>query len=643
MRQTCGARWRPPRRGGSPVPALPASGWLVLTLLISLIAIPSVYAQDRISPIPRYRPRPATSRSIIYSWVTLRVGEITINSNAGKTQTLVVADRLRRMRAAMDRFDDQPVRHAVPTTVWVFRDVASYQPFRDALFSGDRRRTSGVFVAHPHGNFILLDLSAGPRTVRTAYHELTHDFLNRSRPDAPLWLSEGLAELYSTFATDRDGIAYVGHPIVEHTRRLRSRELIPFETFLSINSTSHHYNTFKDQHVFYAQSWIFVHYLLSERPGGKESLDQYLDAVARRIPQHEAFPEAFGVEPAVMAGELRDFLRRKTVEPIRVSRPDVEPQPIGRVVGLTHDEVAYRQGDLLLHIEGPGSRSAGKRFHYALDINADHARAHVGVALGLEADGQESDAAIHLARALAAAPDDPEVLITNGEYLLRRIRSLMQASSMPPSAWIDEARRNFIAALGADRSSARAWSGLGACSIYDEGDVMVGIAAIEESLRLLPNQRDALFNLAVLYARSGDRQCALSIIEREFGDAYLEVVRERALQAVRHVDLLRANQHLRNGEPTQALSKVLEVMATTTDEGFLTRLERDATGILNDLRRSREIDLFNDAAMNANRREFTLALSVLDSLLATASDPEVLGKSKDLRERIVKVTPRPSR
>ena len=78
--------------------------------------------------------------------------------------------------------------------------------------------------------------------------------MRHNRPDLPLWLNEGLAELYSSFQL-RGKKAAIGRPIDSHIHWLRDHALIPVGELFAIDHSSKDYNEGSRRGVFYAQSW----------------------------------------------------------------------------------------------------------------------------------------------------------------------------------------------------------------------------------------------------------------------------------------------------------------------------------------------------------------------------------------------------
>jgi hypothetical protein len=88
----------------------------------------------------------------------------------------------------------------------------------------------------------------------------------------------------------------------------------------------------REQSMFYAQSWLFAHYLLLT-PGATAQFGAYVRALRTGKPAAEAFQEGFGVTPAEMQGTLRQYLRGNP-NAIALTRPEHAAAPQMNVINL---------------------------------------------------------------------------------------------------------------------------------------------------------------------------------------------------------------------------------------------------------------------------------------------------------------------
>lgn len=117
---------------------------------------------------------------------------------------------------------------------------------------------------------------AEPEHFEAAVHEYTHFAVNRAGLHLPLWLNEGIADLYSTTAVSA-GKPLLGAPLAARLSTLTNNRLVPLRDLFAAGRASFLYNTPEITPFFYAESWFFTRLLaLDGRYAGQfpEFLDQ---------------------------------------------------------------------------------------------------------------------------------------------------------------------------------------------------------------------------------------------------------------------------------------------------------------------------------------------------------------------------------
>src|SRR5688572_33097303 len=202
------------------------------------------------------------------NWRSVRTNNLFVIGNADPERLRQVAAWLEFFHSAFARLVSRNVIDAsVPTTVVLFRDEASFTPFKP-LYQGRPANVAGYFQPGDDVNYIAISLDAGERDpFSTAFHEYVHLHLKDNVPGAPLWLNEGLAEFYGSMQFS-GGESLLGAPLNNYIRLLRDQELLPLSTLFSIGTQSPHYNEQEKSGIFYGQSWALVHYLMLGGSGG---------------------------------------------------------------------------------------------------------------------------------------------------------------------------------------------------------------------------------------------------------------------------------------------------------------------------------------------------------------------------------------
>ena len=291
------------------------------------------------------------------TWRSVRTNNLTVIGNADAESLRQVAVWLEFFHAAFGRLVSRSVFDAsVPTTVVVFRDEASFTPFKP-LYQGRPQNVGGYFQSGEDVNYIVISLDEGQQLpFSTAFHEYVHLHLKDNLPGASLWLNEGLAELYGALQFSR-GEALLGAPLVHHVGRLRSQELLPLTSLFEIDHSSPHYNEQEKVGIFYGQSWALVHYLMLGLDGGRQQqFSQFLQQVSRGETSEKALERAFGKTVELLEEEFQDYVQRGQFSAQRIVSTD-NPEAFAATAmqrsALSEGEANFYLGDLLLHTNRP--------------------------------------------------------------------------------------------------------------------------------------------------------------------------------------------------------------------------------------------------------------------------------------------------
>ncbi len=299
------------------------------------------------------KPRLLVSPQARDTWRSVRTNHMFVIGNAEPEKLRQVATWLEFFHGAFARLVSRNVlESSVPTTVIIFRDDASFTPFKP-LYQGRPGNVSGYFQPGEDVNYIAISLDPNERNpYSTAFHEYVHLHIRDNVPGAPLWLNEGLAELYGSLqfsGTD----AQLGVPIYSYLRLLREQELLPLEKFFSIDTSSPHYNEQDKTGVFYGQSWALVHYLMLGNRDRQEQFKRFLQQVSRGENAAKAIEDTYGMSIATLEKELRAYIQTGNLTAQRITNVD-NPQSYASYTAtqrssLSEGEANYYLGDLLLH------------------------------------------------------------------------------------------------------------------------------------------------------------------------------------------------------------------------------------------------------------------------------------------------------
>ncbi len=297
----------------------------------------------------------------------------------------------------------------MPTVVIVFESEKAFDAFKP-LSRGKPRDGTGLIVPSPDIDYV--GLVAGSRGLRTAFHGYSHLATANLGVSLPLWLTEGVAEYYSTFELLRGGNkASIGEPLTAHLMSLRN-EWLGLDELRTVQQSSPLYDEEERRSVLYAESWVLVHYLLQGTPPRRDHLAKYMSAIEAGTPEEEAWGRIFG-QQAIEAG-LRDYVDRAqskmagvTLTSIVESGPvSASPMPDGDADGFLGDFLfrVGREGEAIARLQSAAERPGGARARAALArISARQQRAADARALLARAGAPPSDWLLDYSFGVAAA------------------------------------------------------------------------------------------------------------------------------------------------------------------------------------------------------------------------------------------------
>ncbi|MDX2269433.1 MAG: hypothetical protein NW208_15115 [Bryobacter sp.] len=243
------------------------------------------------------------------------------NSFAASTQwvkletpsfTLYTRDNERQARRAAAQFEQV---HRFFEASW--RKLDRDKPIRIISFDGydqqynlitDRKNSAALYLSAPDADYIVMrDLT--PQSFPIAVHEYVHLIVRHAGLKLPVWLNEGLAEVYSTLQ-ERDKKVLIGNLPPHHLSFLNSTTLYPLEELLSITHGHKVYGAGNnDTHRLYAQSWALVHMLMLSKEYSAR-FPQLLKAAEKEQITPADIEAALGVSLPQISKDLDNYIRR---------------------------------------------------------------------------------------------------------------------------------------------------------------------------------------------------------------------------------------------------------------------------------------------------------------------------------------------
>jgi hypothetical protein len=264
------------------------------------------------------------------------------------------------------RLASLPARAPQELRVLVFRHRSDYVGTLNERWAIDAEGTGGMFFVDEGSGWLALytaDLPA--RRIRhVIQHEGFHQFAySRFGTDLPIWLNEGLAELFGRAVLARNTLVMGQarpHVVEQLQSFVLSGSYVPVGNMLAMSPERWRSRAAQDDGAgLYLQAWSMVHFLV-EGDGGRyrARFERYLRLLNDALPPDHAFRRAFGenvggfeqrwlahVEqlepgPFVTALDRIEFLAEGARE---LARRGVVPETLDelkkelRAIGFSHD------------------------------------------------------------------------------------------------------------------------------------------------------------------------------------------------------------------------------------------------------------------------------------------------------------------
>jgi tetratricopeptide (TPR) repeat protein len=348
----------------------------------------------------------STPAAVQSPWLEIHSTHFTVITDAGEKKGKEVALRFEQMRAIFATLlMKERLNEPLPLTILAFKNDKDY--YQSApLRQGQPIGVPGFLVPGEDQNFIVLNLLQ-EESWRAVTHNFAHLLLNSNYPSAPGWFDEGLTEyfgsirlddrkyeiggdpeLHSAFTEDPpQNQTEAGNPLKSLTELLSGQAWLPLPDLLTMKHDTSTYVEGTHRTLFYAQSWITMHYLLHEKK--LPETGTYFDLVENHhVSVEDAILKAYGVTPAQFDQAVKDYFHSLT--PVLLAALDVSKQPNSR----TSAPQVYQFPELV----GPNDSVITARFFPETDARAVAAEIRVRIPDRREAGLQEL-------QALASPPD----------------------------------------------------------------------------------------------------------------------------------------------------------------------------------------------------------------------------------------------
>lgn len=400
------------------------------------------------------------SHSTAYaSWVEARSKNFIFTGNVSEKKAEIIVNELEVYREILFEITNlkESNPEVVPIQIYGFKSSHAIKDITKAAGVSD---FAGVYTTNREGPVFAINVSS-PFTKNSfaraiAYHEYTHHLISTySDLVYPRWYNEGYADYLSTFHIDKNGFVEIGLPNEFRARALvqarggwldmdiltRAIRKYPWGKGKSRKNTA-------KQSLFYAQSWLAVHYLVSKKDYVNK-VNRYFKAINQENAPENIFETSFGISPNDFGELLKDYYKKGKYNSLAIKLAKTDYDFDIKTRRLSKGEVEFHHGEAARRFLGERHGSQISEKYYQRAIEASYAPAQINASRALIAiENKDEDSAIkHITAALAQRQNDSRILQIAGHVHLGQYKNIDTASN---TTQIKKARAYLKQALRAN-------------------------------------------------------------------------------------------------------------------------------------------------------------------------------------------------
>jgi tetratricopeptide (TPR) repeat protein len=433
-------------------------------------------------------------------WISIRTKNFTLVGNAGEKDIRLIANRLEEFHTIFaSLFPATQLNSAAPTTVIIFKSDRAFKPYKV------KQEEAGYFQPGEDVNYIALTSEgmSDAQPARIIFHEYVHLLMNNMMgATVPLWFNEGLAEYYSTFDTIKEERrVLLGQLIPGHLFSLREHELLPLRTLFAVDYKSPYYNEGNKMNIFYAESWMFMHYLLqTDKEKHRPQLTKFVDLLRSGMKLDDAFQQAFQSSVDAVEKDFKNYVQASRFMTTGVTfEHDFDDSSEMELASLSEADAHAYLGDLLLHTQRMPQAEAELR--QALALDPESVLGHTAFGMMRLRQARTDEARSHLEKALKGNP---------GSYLLHYYYAFaLSGLKLEAHSYITDYAADVAATMRSELNKAIAlkpdyadsyWL-FGFVNLVRNEQIDETIDTLKKGLALTSTNHRVLFMLAQLYMR----------------------------------------------------------------------------------------------------------------------------------------------
>jgi tetratricopeptide (TPR) repeat protein len=233
-------------------------------------------------------------------WIKLETPHFELYTTAGEKKGREAILYFEQVRSFFLQASPSKRAPEFPVRIVAFRSESQYKPYRVS-------ETALAYYTQGRQRDYIVMQDIASEHYPAAIHEYTHLIVQHAGLKLPVWLNEGLADLYSSL-TPKGNKVLIGDLIPGRVQTLLTTKWLTLDTLASVDQNSAMYNERDKAGIFYAQSWLLVH-MLNLSADYKDGFSRFLLAEANGQDLAKACQSVYGKELKQVASDLDRYTK----------------------------------------------------------------------------------------------------------------------------------------------------------------------------------------------------------------------------------------------------------------------------------------------------------------------------------------------
>jgi tetratricopeptide (TPR) repeat protein len=450
----------------------------------------------------------APARSDESHWIRVNSSHFSLVTDADDIKGHAVAARFEQMRAVFGQLlARRRINMSEPVDIIALKNDDEYSivvPSRQGQGIG-----TGFFIPGEDRNYFVLNLSK-EESWRAISRDFALVFLNCNYPPTQAWFDEGFAEYFSSLRFENKQVLIGGDPD-SFTELLNTTAWLAIPDLFATSRAMPAAQESSRHTMFYAESWIVMHYLLSQNK--LPETGTYFDLVENQhLAVEEAIQKAYGMSSGQFADAVKNYFHTVAQSGTAGASPLLGVAPADQI-GSSNQELPFAEGQALLAemtVRLPEHRDQAVQALESIigQPKTDNVVARRGLGWAYMQKKEFDSAVEEFNKGAELNPKDPWL-----HYYLALVRLRAAQSAGRSTEGLPNVMQDLRLVVDWDPEFVQA-RGMLAMAQLEGGGVHAAMDSMRATIQLAPRNQTYLLDMAQIYMAGKNWDAATALLDR---------------------------------------------------------------------------------------------------------------------------------